>query len=317
MPDLLLMGSTDVTLAVGNALLDAGTGISGVVTVGESFSISYSDSAVPNLRFADIPKWCERRRVRAIKFSSYDQVLGEIGDGDIPLCLVAGWYHMLPATFRKKFLRGCVGLHASLLPQLRGGAPLNWAILTGLRETGVTMLKLTDGVDDGPIYGQKRLPIGPRTTIGELVEDSARASADLARELTPGIIDGGREPVAQSGRHSYGLQRNPEDGQIDWCGSADAIDRLVRAVGRPYAGAFTYLESEKIQIWAGAPVSVDTRVYGAPGQLARVPGIDHVCVVTGEGLMAIHAVTDEQGDCALDLLRRSIQKRFVSRSSRG
>lgn len=315
MSEVLLMGSTSVALAVGEAVLDVGVNLAGVVTVGKSYSISYSDRPVENFRFADIPKWCEGRGVRAIEFESYDQVLGEINGHDIPVCLVAGWYHMVPRGVRDRFPRGCVGFHASLLPQLRGGAPLNWAILTGLPETGVTMLQLADGVDDGPLFGQKRFPIGPRTTIGELVEAGANASRDLVRELLPGIIEGRKNPTAQTGMPSYGLQRCPEDGRIDWTGSAEAIDRLVRAVGRPYPGAFTFLGNEKIQIWAAALISGGACVHGASGQLARLPSIDDVCVVTGDGLVAIHAATFDRGDCAIDLLKRSNQKRFVSQSS--
>jgi len=312
MADVLLFGGTDVTLAVAEAVLAAGAKLAGIVTVGESFSISYSARPIANTRFADIPKWCAVHGVPAIKFETYDRALTQIGDRPIPVCLVAGWYHMVPRAVRERFARGAIGFHASLLPQLRGGAPLNWAILSGLRETGLTMFRLTDGVDDGPIYGQKRFPIGPRTAVGDLVRASGEASAALVRELLPGVLDGSLEPVPQSGTASYAMQRQPEDGRIDWTRSADAIDRLVRAASRPYPGAFTYFEGRKILLWRTEPIVDAPAILAVAGQLVRLPDIDYPGVVTGDGLLTIVEATDESGATVVDLLRKSSQKRFTT-----
>ena len=105
----------------------------------------------------------------------------------------------------------------------------------------MTLFELGDGVDDGPIYGQKRIAVGPRTTVGELVIAAEAAALELVGECLPGIAQGTLRPHAQSGTPSYGLQRAPEDGRLEWWRTAIELDRLVRAVGKPYPGAFAEL----------------------------------------------------------------------------
>src|SRR5207237_408862 len=170
--------------------------------------------------------------------------------------LAAGWYHFIPAAVRRRLDRGCAGLHASLLPKLRGGAPLSWAILTDQERTGVTLFELADDVDDGPIYGQRGFPIGPRARVAELVASAERASLELVSDCLPAIADGRLTATPQVGEPSYGLQRSPEDGWIDWRWPALEVDRLVRAVGRPYSGALTSLDGAVLHVWDVKPIDI-------------------------------------------------------------
>lgn len=309
---LLLLGGTDVTMAVAEAAIACGAELRGIVSVGESFTISYSDTRIKNTRIVDLHNWAQQHGVPIVPFTTYDEVLARFAE-DVPqLCLVAGWYHMVPKRVRDAFPRGCFGFHASLLPRLRGGAPLNWAIISGLAETGVTLFEMADGVDDGLVFGQARFPIGARTTIGDLVTQARQACAALTHAHLPSLIAGTARGLKQEGTPSYGLQRIPEDGKIDWTRRARDIDRLVRAVSRPYPGAFTILGDKRIRIWATSlPVSAPD-VFGAPGQLARLPDCADPCVVTGDGLLSIVEATDEDGANCLDNLRRSAHKRFAS-----
>jgi methionyl-tRNA formyltransferase len=178
--------------------------------------------------------------------------------------------------------------------------------------TGVSMLQLEDGIDDGPVYGQKSFPISPRATIAELIAASGHACAALIDELLPRILSGSARPVAQSGTPSYGLQRRPEDGRIQWSSTAGSIDRLVRAVGRPYPGAFSYLDGQHISIWRTALLSNSPHVFGCPGQIARLPGVEFPCVVTGDGVIAIIEATDPTGLCAIRTLKHANQRRFTA-----
>lgn len=307
---VLLLGGTDVTLAVAEAVMASGADLSAVVSVAAQFSISYSRDKITNVRNVDLATWCERHNIRHIAFQSYDQVVADLDGVQPDLCLVAGWYHMVPGKFRERFPRGCHGFHASLLPQLRGGAPLNWALLSGLRETGVTLFELGDGVDDGNIFGQERFPIGARTTIGELVEASRSACARLTQTLLPAMLDGSLSGKAQTGVASYGLQRRPEDGRIDWTRSVTEIDTLIRATGHPYPGAFTELEGAEIRIWSAMPMDGLPQVWGIPGQIARISECDSPCVVARDGLLVIRDATDAEGACCIDKLRKSGHKRF-------
>ena len=119
MPEVLLLGSTDATIAVGDAILESEISIAGAVSVGEKFSISYSSAPVRNFRFADVPAWAEKNGIRSIPFQGYDEIVCALNGRSLDACIVAGWYHMIPRRFRERFRRGCIGFHASLLPQLR------------------------------------------------------------------------------------------------------------------------------------------------------------------------------------------------------
>lgn len=307
---VLLLGGTDVTLAVAQAVRDSGMQLKSIVAVGDRFSISYSTTQIRNMRHTDLAGWAEQNGVDLLSFTTYEAILDRFS-GEIPaVCLVAGWYHMIPGLFRRAFTRGCFGFHASLLPKLRGGAPLNWAILSGMEETGVTLFELADGVDTGLVFGQERFPIAPRATIGDLVSASHGACATLTRRHLPALLSGNATGRAQEGEASYGLQRTPEDGRIDWTRPRTQIDRLIRAVSRPYPGAFTVLDGERIQIWSTHLPEETPRVLGAPGQLAILPQFDLPCVVTGDGLLLIAEATGAAGNDCLDKLRKAGHKRF-------
>lgn len=314
MPDsVLLLGSTDVTLAVAQAIDAVGAPLNGIVTVGDSFSISYSEKRIANVRNADPAAWAQDKGVPVISFTTYENVLEHYA-GKLPaICLVAGWYHMVPRRFREAFPRGCFGFHASLLPKLRGGAPLNWAILAGAKETGVTLFEMADGVDTGLIFGQESFPIAPNAMIGDLVTASRDACATLTKRHLAALLDGSATGHAQEGEASYGLQRVPDDGRIDWVRSRLDIDRLVRAVSRPYPGAFTTLGEDRIQIWATRIPGEAPTVLGAPGQLVTLPHFDLPGVVTGDGLLLIEDATFPDGSGCLDKLRKAGHKRFTPR----
>lgn len=308
---IVLIGASDVTLAVGTAVLEAGIGISCIITNKAEFDISYSPSKVRNYRSVDIHSWAIERHIPVFTGTDYDAALATIPASDRKLCLVAGWYHMVPRRFREAFELGCLGFHASLLPALRGGAPLNWAMLAGMTETGVSLFQLTDGVDDGGLFGQERFAIAHRATISDLVAASQEACAALAQKHLADILSGALTASPQTGTPSYSLQRSPADGRIDWLEPAERIDLLVRAVSHPYPGAFTELEGEKIIIWSTELLADPIVVYGAPGQIARLPGLDQIFVVTGTDPLGIIAATNISGEDVLPQLRKAAHKRFA------
>ena len=310
MPKVLLLGSTDLTVAVAAAIRELGIEIAAIVSVGEEFSISYSKERVKNYRAGRLHEWAEANGVRVLPFGGYREELATLGGATADICVVAGWYHMVPARFRSLFPRGCVGFHASLLPQLRGGAPLNWAILLGLTETGVSLFELGDGVDDGVVYAQEAFSIAPDAVIGDLVDASRLATERLVRGALPGILGGSLQGYPQQGDVTYALQRSPSDGWIDWRASADDIHRLVRAVGRPYPGAICRLDDVEARIWRAALRPGAPMVYGAPGQIVTLPQIGAPSVVTGDGLLVVEEATDASGADFIPVLLKSSQKRF-------
>jgi methionyl-tRNA formyltransferase len=308
---VVVFGGTDLSLAVLEAIEKLRIGLAGVVHVGEDVKISYAPEGMRSARYADVAGWAEQHGVPALEWDGQESATAFVRDVGGEFGLAAGWYHMLGAELRDSFAMGCAGLHASLLPRLRGGAPLNWAILSGATETGVSMFMLGAGVDDGPLLGQRSFAIGPRATIAELVDLARDASLELVREVLPAVAGGTLKPTPQVGTPTYGQQRRPEDGRIEWSRSAEEIDRLVRAVGRPYPGAFTYLDGEQVTIWAAEPMT-DVEVLGSPGQLWRSDG-GEIGVVTGSGVLMIRDATGESSASVLDALRSASNRRFDGR----
>lgn len=307
---VMLLGGTDLTQAVAEALVRVPCELA-LVTIPSQLSISFAAGPMQVARHVDVGGWARSIGIEARSFTGLDALREFADEVRADVAVAAGWYHMIPREIRDRFPAGCLGLHASLLPALRGHAPLNWAVLAGLEETGVTLFRLEDGIDDGPVYGQRRFPVGPRTKVGDLVVEARVAAASLAADLVAGIADGSVVAVPQTGTPSYCLSRVPDDGRVDWREPAIAIDRLVRAVSQPYPGAFSFLEGRQVTFWGAEAVEDPPVVYGAPGQLLRVPAIPDPCVLCGQGILRIHAATLEGGDDALPFLRRRTYRRLT------
>lgn len=155
--------------------------------------------------------------------------------------LVFSFYYrsMLPMSVLGHARLGAFNMHGSLLPKYRGRAPLNWAIVKGERETGVTLHEMVEKPDAGRIVDQEAVPIGPDDTAVEVFHRmTAAAQAVLERSL-PALLKGdARFRRNELSRGSYYGRRRPEDGRIDWSKNAQEIHNLVRGVAPPFPGAF-------------------------------------------------------------------------------
>lgn len=149
---------------------------------------------------------------------------------------------------------GCLNLHGSHLPRYRGRCPVNWVLIHGENETGVTLHYMTPRPDDGDIVGQKRVPIDDNDTALSLHKKLAAAAGDLLDDLLPKIRENRAERIPQEQTSaSYFGGRRPADGEIDWGQDAAGVRNLVRAVTRPYPGAFSYLGNRKCIFWQVRP----------------------------------------------------------------
>ncbi|HUP96360.1 MAG TPA: formyltransferase [Usitatibacter sp.] len=157
--------------------------------------------------------------------------------------------HMLPAPMLAAAQRGAYNLHGSLLPKYRGRVPVNWAVLHGERETGVTLHEMVAQPDAGRIVDQMAVPILPDDTALDVMRKVTVAAEVVLDRSLPRLLDGSVQPVAQDlARGSYFGGRKPEDGRIDWKHPAPRIHDLVRAVAPPYPGAFTDLAGRRLRI---------------------------------------------------------------------
>ena len=156
--------------------------------------------------------------------------------------LIFSFYYrsMLPISVLQRAKHGAYNMHGSLLPKYRGRAPLNWAILHGEKETGVTLHEMVEKPDAGGIVDQQAVPIGADETAVEVFRKMTDAAEDVLRRSLKNLLSGKAKLTPNDlSKGSYFGRRTPEDGRIDWSQSAWEIHNLVRAVAPPFPGAFT------------------------------------------------------------------------------
>jgi len=167
------------------------------------------------------------------------------------MCIVSGWYWILQERILKKVPKGFIGIHPSLLPKYKGGAPLVWPIINGDKASGVSLFYLEKGMDGGDLIAQKSFNISEEDTIQEVMEKAAYLAIELLNENYPLLLEE-RAPRIQQ-EHSlstYYPMRRPEDGRIKWNNSNIEIYNAIRAQTHPYPGAFCFTEDgRKLYIW--------------------------------------------------------------------
>jgi methionyl-tRNA formyltransferase len=185
---------------------------------------------------------------------------------DLDVAVVAAYGLILPQPMLDAPRRGCLNIHASLLPRWRGAGPIQAAILAGDSETGITIMQMEAGLDTGPILLHQAVPITPTTTNATLHD----ALAALGATLILDALATAPVPVPQPDTGAtYAPKLTREDGRIDWSQPAAAIDRQIRAFN-PWPGCFTTLHGAPIKILTAAP----TEATGTPGTV-----IDHELTV--------------------------------------
>lgn len=197
---------------------------------------------------------------------------------DLDVAVVAAYGLILPAAMLSAPRRGCINIHASLLPRWRGAAPIHAAVLAGDTEAGVTIMQMDTGLDTGPILLAEAVPIPPRATTG-MVHD---VLADLGARLVLQALAENPTPRPQPEQGAtYAPKLTKEDGRLHWTEPAEALDRRVRAMD-PWPGAFTTWEGTLLKILSAEP----TEGAGRPGEI-----LDRsLRVACGAGALLLHRV---------------------------
>lgn len=179
--------------------------------------------------------------------------------------------------------QGCMNLHGSLLPKYRGRAPINWVLVNGEKETGVSLHYMTPKADDGDIVAQEAVAISEDDTAKSLSDKLTQITSSLLDAVLPQIKRGLHERIPQDHSvASYFGGRKPADGLIDWKKSAREIRNLVRAVTRPYPGAFTYLGAKKCTLWKVSEVANSDK--SAPGTIISTEPLQ---IASGNGALKV------------------------------
>lgn len=179
---------------------------------------------------------------------------------------------------------GAYNLHGSLLPKYRGRAPANWALVNGEKETGLTLHHMVKKADAGDIVAQKKVKISREDTALTLFKKLVPLTREILTETVPLIENGTAPKIPQNHAEATVFKsRTPEDGRIDWTCEAEEIYNLVRAVTRPYPGAFADLDGKKITVWKAEM----TAEKGNPGQILKR---DPLTVACGKGAIILKEI---------------------------
>jgi methionyl-tRNA formyltransferase len=214
-----------------------------------------------------------------------------------PALVVSAMYRrLLSASILAIPSVAAVNLHPSYLPRYRGRAPVNWVLVNGETETGVTLHDMTPAADAGDVIAQDRVPIAPDDTAASLFRRIDVAGAALFARALPAVLAGTapRTPQDPAQATIYG-RRRPEDGRVDWGWPAARIANMIRAVTHPFPGAFAGDGAARLHLWAGAPAA-GAGPAAAPGTIVDVAPGRGVAVATGQGTLCLRRVQPAGGD---------------------
>lgn len=296
----LVFAYSDIGVESLQTLYDVGEDVVGVVT--------HADDPNEMRWFRSVEEWAREKRIPVMRPENPNHPeVHAWAKERCPDVLFSFYYRQL---LKKPLLRlppmGAFNLHGSLLPKFRGRACVNWALIEGASETGVTLHEMVERADAGDIVDQERVPILENDTARDVFAKLVPAARRLLTRTVPLLREGHapRIPQREAEATTFGARR-PEEGRIDWNWPARRIHNWVRALTRPYPGAFALLKGKKFFIWkgyvGGEPMT------GRPGQVleSRSEGVP---IVTGDGVYVVQEAQweGEASQPAHEILTRSV-----------
>ncbi|MBS6723330.1 MAG: methionyl-tRNA formyltransferase [Clostridiales bacterium] len=209
--------------------------------------------------------------------------------------VVVAFGQILPESILNIPKYGCINVHASLLPKYRGAAPMQWAIINGEKETGITTMYMAKGLDTGDMIDKTVIPVEAKETGETLHDKLSAAGGPLILKTLADLEAGTARRIPQDDKDSsYAGMLTRELGEIDWTKSATAIERLIRGLNS-WPSAYTHMHGKTLKIW-DADVTPDTEAAGedaaglpVPGTVTRVTK-DSIYVQTGDGQLKLNEV---------------------------
>jgi methionyl-tRNA formyltransferase len=230
----------------------------------------------------------------------------------VTMGITANWRHIFSPALLGLFPRGMLNLHLGNLPDYRGNATVNWAILQGEDHIHANVHRVVPEVDAGDVLVRERIEIGPRTYVGDVLDDCRRMAPRLFERA---VLAEGQEPALRQtgaeGRRCF--PRRAEDGLIDWSQASTAVVRLVRATSRPYGGAYTFFRGGRLVVWRAEVVDPAPAVMAVPGQ---VLGWDEarasVRIACGAGAVDLSDIELDDKEVVASRLSHSVRDRLTS-----
>ena len=280
--NIVFMGTPDFSVEALKSLIAAGHNITAVVTQpdkkkGRGEKVMFTPVKEEALKH-DL-KVYQPVKVREPEF------IDELKKLDIDVIVVIAFGQILPKEILEMGQYGCINVHASLLPQYRGAAPIQWAVIDGEEESGVTTMQMNEGLDTGDILEVVKVPIDKKETGGSLFDKLSIAGANLIVKTLDDLQAGTVTPVKQDDTKSnYAKMLKKELGNIDFNQEAVKIERLIRGLN-PWPSAYTKLADKTLKIWDADVVDKDYE--GENGEIVEVTK-DYFVVKTGSKSLKIN-----------------------------
>lgn len=280
--DIIFMGTPDFAVGTLRALKEAGHHISLVVTQpdkpkGRGHAMQYPAVKEAAVEYG-LPVY-QPRRIR----DEESIVFLESVKADVIVVVAFG--QLIPKRILEMKPYGCINVHGSLLPKYRGAAPIQWAVINGEKESGVTTMQMDEGLDTGAMLLKTVVPLEEKETGGSLFDRLSEAGAALCVETLRRLEAGTIIPEAQGeSPTAYASMLTRDMGAIDWTKSAVSVERLIRGLN-PWPSAYTKFHDKTLKIWKGEVLPADAS-KGRCGEILEVTK-DSLIIQTGEGLLAV------------------------------
>lgn len=275
---ILFAGTPDFALASLRALCDSGVVPLAVFTQPDRPAGRGKKLRASPVKDYALAQSIEVRQPESLKDSG---IAAEMAEFDADLMVVAAYGLILPQAILNLPRHGCLNVHASLLPRWRGAAPIQAAILAGDEETGVSLMKMTAGLDSGPVFARQPVRIGDKENGGELHDRLAQLGGEILCEYLPDILEAKLEAEPQDETlvtHAGKISRS--DAAMAWNNSATELLRQVRAYN-PTPGAYFDIDGEQVKCWSAIGIEAQGEAAGTVVAAGR-DGIDVAC---GDGAL--------------------------------
>ena len=278
------MGTPDFSVGTLKALAVAGHEIVGVVSQPDKPKGRGKNLQPTPVKEAAMELGLPVYQPKKVRDPEFLEVLKELNPEVI---VVVAFGQLIPKTILELAPYGCINVHASLLPKYRGAAPIQWAVIDGEAETGVTIMRMDEGLDTGDMISKVTVPVLADETGGSLFDKLSEAGAKLLVETLPSLEDGTAvfEKQPEESPTAYAGMIKKSMGDLDWTRPAEELERLIRGLN-PWPSAYTKMDGKTLKIWKAQVLEEEREEDYMPGTILLTEQQEFM-VQTGKGILKI------------------------------
>ena len=278
---VVFMGTPDFSVGTLRELAKAGHEIVGVISQPDKPKGRGKNLQPTPVKEAAMELGLPVYQPKKVRDPEFIQVMKELNPDVI---VVVAFGQIIPKEILHMPKYGCINVHASLLPAYRGAAPIQWAVINGDKESGVTIMRMDEGLDTGDMINKVIVPLNEKETGGSLFDRLSESGAKLLVETLPMLEDGSAvfEKQPEESTTPYAAMISKKMGELDWAKSATELERLIRGLN-PWPIALTTLSGERLKVFAAEKANGN----GEPGTVLEANSKKGLTVACGEGALGL------------------------------